>query len=294
MKELFDDLRRLRRPIFCKEGASLKYYAYIKRLLRWLQPMHISHHSAYTAFFLILSLFPSMLLLLGLLKFTPFGVKELLKLLEGLLPEALLPVAEMVVQASYDHSSGAMVSLSAAAALWSASRGMRGLVQGLNAVEGQPENRSYLSSRTASMGYTLIFLLVLVAVILVQVLLRSLTDYLLMTTNPPLLHLLGSLDLEFVSLLGILTLLFSTMQAWLPQGRSRLKHNLPGGTLAALGWLGSAKLFSVYMTYFAGYTNIFGSLYGLAIGMLWLYFCVSLVFYGKGLNRLIFQKKWQI
>lgn len=256
--------------------------------------MHISHHSAYTAFFLILSLFPSMLLLLGLLKFTPFGVKELLKLLEGLLPEALLPVAEMVVQASYDHSSGAMVSLSAAAVLWSASRGMRGLVQGLCAVEGQADDRGYLSSRAASMGYTLIFLLVLVAVILVQVLLRGLTDYLLMTTRAPLLQLLGSLDLEFISLLGILTILFSAMQAWLPRGRTRLKHNLPGGALAALGWLGSAKLFSVYMAYFAGYTNIFGSLYGLAIGMLWLYFCVSLLFYGKGLNRLIFQEKLEI
>ncbi len=272
----------------------MKYYANLKRLLKWLRPMYISHHSAYTAFFLILSLFPCMLLLLGLLKYTPFGVRELLQLLEGLLPEALLPVAAVIVQASYDHSSGAMVSLSAAAALWSASRGMRGLVQGLCAVQEQPEDRGYLPSRAASMGYTLIFLLVLVAVILAQVLLQGLADYLLMTTKSPYLWLLGHLDLEFISLLLILSLLFSIMQAWLPTRRTRLRHNLPGGALAALGWLGSAELFSVYVQYFAGYTNIFGSLYGLALGMLWLYFCVSLVFYGSALNRLIFEKKWKI
>ncbi len=272
----------------------MKYYIYLKRLLKWLQPMHISHHSAYTAFFLILSLFPCMLLLLGLLKYTPFGTKELLQLLENLLPETLLPVAEVMVEASFDHSSGAMVSLSAAVALWSASRGMRGLVQGLCAVQGQPEQRGYFASRAASMGYTLIFLLVLVAVILAQVWLRGLADYLLMTTKPHFLWLLGQLDLEFLSLLFLLSLIFSAMQAWLPSQRTRLRRNLPGGILAALGWLGSAKLFSVYMQYFAGYTNIFGSLYGLALGMLWLYFCSSLIFYGGALNRLISEKKWKI
>ncbi len=279
---------------YYRDGVSLKYYTDLKRLLKWLQPMHISHHSAYTAFFLILSLFPCMLLLLGLLKYTPFGVRELLQLLEGLLPETLLPVAEAIVQASYDHSTGALISLSAAAALWSASRGMRGLVQGLCAVQGQSEQRGYLPKRAASMGYTLIFLLILVVVILVQVLLRGLADYLLMTTKPHLMWLLGKLDLNFLSLLLLLSLLFSAMQAWLPFQRTQLRRNLPGGALAALGWLGSAELFSVYMQYFAGYTNIFGSLYGLALGMLWLYFCISLIFYGGALNRLIYEKKWKI
>ncbi len=271
----------------------MKYIRSIRRLLAFLRPMQIALHSAYTAFFLILSLFPSMLLLLGLLKYTPLGVRELLKFLEGLLPEALLPAAQLVVEASYEHASGALISLSAAAALWSASRGMRGLVQGLDAVYGVPAPQGYLRSRGKSMVYTLAFLVALVGILLLQVLLNGFADYLLMTTRPGLLRLLGRLDLSFLTLLILLSLGFTALYTWLPARRNRFAGSLPGGITAALGWLLSSKGFSVYMAHFAGYTNIFGSLYGLALGMLWLYFCVGLVFYCGVLNRILFEKKWQ-
>ena len=39
-----------------------------RRLAAWLKPMQIPLHSARTCFFLVLSLFPSLLLLLGLLR----------------------------------------------------------------------------------------------------------------------------------------------------------------------------------------------------------------------------------
>ncbi len=283
-----------RRPISCKDGVSLKYYAYLKRLLKWLEPMRIPLHGAYTVFFLILSLFPCMLLLLGLLKYTPLGVKELLKLLEGLLPQSLYPVAESLVQASYAHSSGAMVSVSAAAALWSASRGMRGLVQGLSAVCGCRQQRGYIARQAAGMGFTLVFLLLLVGILLVQVALGNLADFLMMTTRPGLLAFFRCTDLQFLTLLLIMSLAISAMYTWLPEERQGFCRSLPGGFLAALGWLGSARLFGVYVQYASGYTNIFGSLYGLALGMLWLYLCICLIFYGAAFNRILYEKKWQI
>jgi len=52
-----------------------------------------------------------------------------------------------------------------------------------------------------------------------------------------------------------------------------------------LGWLTFSRLFSVYVTHFSRYSNIFGSIYGLALGMLWLYFCISILFYGAACNR---------
>ena len=54
--------------------------------------MQIPLHSAYTSFFLILSLFPGLLLLLGVLRYTGIGPKDLLSVLEGWIPGSILGI----------------------------------------------------------------------------------------------------------------------------------------------------------------------------------------------------------
>ena len=67
--------------------------------------------------------------------------------------------------------------------------------------------------------------------------------------------------------------------------------NLPGAVLGALGWLVFTDLYSVYIRRFARLTNVYGSVYAVALSMLWLYCCVSIVFYGALLNRLLAERK---
>ena len=272
-------------------AALRQLIQHIRAIARWLRPLGIPLHSAYTGFFLILSLFPSLLLLLGLLKYTSYGVEDLMLLVEGLLPQALLPIAQMLVEASYRHSSGTVVSVSALAALWSASRGMYGLLGGLNAVYGVRDGRPYLRRRGLCVAYTFFFLLVLLATLVAHVFGTAFLDYLWMTTNPVLMLLMRILDFKFILLLSLQTALFTMMYALLPGRRNRLRRSIPGALLAAFGWLTYSKLFSVYVDYFSDYTNIFGSIYALALAMLWLYFCISILFYGSALNRWLAERR---
>ncbi len=258
---------------------------------RFLQPLQIPLHSAYTGFYLILSLFPALLLLLGLLRYTNFRPEDLMAFLEGWLPESLLPTARSLVDSSYEHSSGAVISLSVVAALWSASRGMLGLRGGLNAVYGIPEQKGYWYRRLDSMFYTAAFLLLLSLTLVLHVFGNAIVDYLLMTTRPALLVLMRLVDLRFLLLLLLQILLFTLMYAWLPAQRFRLLHSLPGAVFCALLWSIFSKLFSVYVLHFSRYSNIFGSVYALALGMLWLYFCISIFFWGGLLNRLLAQRR---
>lgn len=249
--------------------------------------MHIPLHSAYTGFFLILSVFPALLLLLGLLKYTSFTTGDLMDFLEGWLPASLLPTVNMLVDASYRHSSGTVISVSVLAALWSASRGMYGVRSGLNAVYGIAEQRNYWRKRGSSVIYTMSFLLMLTITLVLHVFGTAIVDYLWMTTEPVLMVIMSIIDLRFVLLLVLQTALFAAMYAWLPRERNRLRRSLPGAVTASLGWLTFSKLFSVYVSHFTEYTNIFGSIYALALGMLWLYFCISIFFYGGVLNRIL-------
>lgn len=263
----------------------------VQYVVHWLRPMQIPLHSARTGFFIVLSLFPSLMLLLGLLRYTGYGVEALMYFLEGLLPHSLLPVAESLISASYRHSSKTLVSLSALAALWSASKGTYGLLSGLLAVYGAKNPPPYWRMRTVSVAYTLVFLLALILTLALHVFGSAVLDFLWMTTLPPVLVVMNFIDLRFLLLLMLQTALFTILYALLPGHRNRLRYSIPGAFLSSLGWAVFSGLFSVYVEHFAGYTNIFGSVYALALGMLWLYFCISILFYGAAFNRCLTHRK---
>ena len=77
----------------------------------------------------------------------------------------------------------------------------------------------------------------------------------------------------------------------LPNRKNSVSESFPGAVLASVGWLVFTKLFSYYVENFSQYSNLFGSVYALALSMLWLYFCLSIVFYGGALNQLLMVKR---
>lgn len=262
-----------------------KGMARLRRIGAFLKPMQIPLHSAYTSFFLVLSVFPLLVLLFGLLGYTSLGMEEVMDLVSGLLPQALLPLAERVIGSAYENTSAMVLSVSVVTALWSASRSVLGLIQGLNAVYGVEERRGYLRTRWISFWYTFLLLVLLVLTLALHVFGTTILDHLLMTTEPVVMFLMGVIDLRHVLMLTIQTVVFTAMYAFLPGRRNRVLACLPGAVLAALGWTVFSDLFSLYVVCFPNYANVFGSVYAAALAMLWLYFCVSIVFYGAALDR---------
>lgn len=263
----------------------------LRSLAAFVRPMHIPLHSAYTCFFFVLSLFPGLLLLLGILRYTDLRVEDLTDLLEGFLPDSVLGPVRSLIAASYQHSSGTVVTISALGALYSASRGMFGIRNGLDAIFPPEHDHSYLRRRGISIAYNISFLLLLLLILALYLAGTALLDYLWMTTNPVLMTLLCMVDLRSVVLLVLQIAVFTLMYALLPDRRNRLWHSLPGAVFASLGWLIFSRLFSIYVEHFTVYTNIYGSIYALALGMLWLYFCISIFFYGGALNGYLSQRR---
>lgn len=255
---------------------------------RHVSQLKISVYAAHASFFMILSMFPTLLLLLGLLRYTGMDVESLSGLVEAFLPETFVPGARSLIMNAYRNSSGALLSLSAITAIWSAGRGLHGLLRGLNRVYDAQETRGYLATRWLSIRYTLGFLVVLLLTLFLQVL--KIDD----------LQQLGFLgwvltevvDLRFFVLLSIQTFLFTTMYVVLPNCKNPIRSSLPGAVLASLGWMAFSKLYSVYVEHFSSYTNVYGSVYAVALSMLWLYCCVNILFYGGLVNRLLGQWKF--
>lgn len=263
----------------------------IMSAIRSIGNLNVAAHAAGACYFLTLAVFPTMVLLLGMIRYTFFGVNELMEILDGVVPYALLPYIQRLARNTYENSSTALISGSAVVALWSASRGVYGLQRGLNAMYGAEETRSFLRVRLSSMFYTFLLLIVLLLTLVLHVFGTTILSYLPEVRNPILIFLLEIIDLRFFLLLFLQTLLFSLMYYKLPNRKNRFFSGIPGALLASSGWLIYSDLFSLYVEYFPNYPNIFGSVYAVALAMLWLYCCISIVFYGGALNRWLSDRK---
>ena len=255
----------------------------LKKLIRYLSNQQVPLYAANASFFLILSVFPVLVVLLALMRYTGMQVETFTDLIAEVVPGALMPMVNRLVLSAYVNSSGTVLSISAVAALWSASRGMYSFLMGLNAIYEVKENRGYIRTRLISMGYTFAFLLVLLLTLVLHVFGADLLQMLAALPIPA--FLLNLLELRVFLLLILQTALFCAMFMVLPNERNRLGESLPGALLASVGWQVFTNLYSVYSQKFTSYASIYGSVYVVALGMLWLYFCICIVFYGGVLNK---------
>lgn len=255
----------------------------LKNLAFNLLDMEIPVYAANACYFLAISIFPALLLVLASLRYTALSATDLIWLLEGILPGALMGAAESLIVSTYYNSSAGLLGISALAMLWSSSRGVHGLLTGLNRIYGVHEDRGWIYTRLISVGYTFVFLLLLIVTLVFQVFGESLADRLWLGR-----FLSGLIDLHSVWLVLVQILVFVLIYMVLPNRRNRFLWSLPGAVLAALGWRGFSQVFSLYVErMLERYTNIYGSVYTVAIGLLWLYCCMCILLFGGLINRLL-------
>lgn len=256
---------------------------------RAIAALNIPFRAAYGAYFLILSAFPALLLVLNSLRYTSLTVADLTAVLENVLPEALMDSVQELISSTYRSASSAVAGVSVLTLLWSSSKGIYGLLKGLNAVYGVEEDRGYVYTRGISVVYALLFLVVLVLTLVLHVFGNTLMGLLRGIENPVVMFLVDLIDLRSILLLAIQILLFTAIYMVLPNRRNGFWESLPGAIFSSVGWTVFSWAYSLYVTHFSKISNIYGSVYSVAVSMLWLYCCVSILFYGATLNKLLTQ-----
>lgn len=257
--KLFDDISKLQIPILASSAC----------------------------YFIALAVFPALVLLISLIRYTPLEIDTIFAVLDGVVPDALMPYAQKLILSTYNNASGALISVSAVTALWSASRGIHGLLSGLNVIYDVVEDRNFFVTRIISVGYTFAFLIVLLLTLLLHVFGTTIMDMLPQSDHPLIVFLADVVDLRFFLLLAIQTALFTAMFMVFPNKRNKASDSLPGALLSSIGWLTFSDIYSIYVENFTRYSNIYGSVYAVALSMLWLYFCISIFFYGGALNHML-------
>ena len=265
-----------------------KWMKRLENLVFNIASMQIPVYAANACYFLAIALFPGLLLILASLRYTPLSATDLIRLLEGILPSALMGAAESLIVSTYYNSSGAVLGISAIAALWSASLGIHGLLTGLNNIYGVQEDRSWLYTRLISVGYTFVFLILVIVTLVFSVFGQTLAEQFWTVRHPLVQFFVDLIDWRSVWLLVIQIVIFDLIYMVLPNKHNRFLRSLPGAVVAAVGWQGFSNVFSFYVENMVErYTNIYGSVYMVAIGLLWIYCCMCILLFGGVLNRLL-------
>jgi membrane protein len=242
--------------------------------------------AAGVVFYGLLALFPALTAMVSLygLFANASTIADHLSMAAGILPGGAIDVIrEQVARLASkgDAKLGFGFILGLSIALWSANAGMKAIIDALNVVYEEKENRGFIKLNLNSVAFTLAaiaaLLLALGAVVVLPLLLAwlgfvTVTASLVQYARWPVLLALVIVGLALVYRFG-------------PSRRkARWQWLSVGSVFAAVAWLGSSALLSWYLGSFAHYDATYGSL-GAAIGMMmWMWISSIVILFGAELN----------
>ena len=268
-----------------KWTKAARLFSPIKRFFYYYRLLEVNVYAAYAAYFILLSVFPAIMLLIAILQFTSISANALEILIKGLVPDSLGELVEYMVRELFAGDSMAVLSVSAVTALWMSSKGVYSLHRGLNKVYNQGIKRNGIVVRLECALFTLLLLVALVATVVLLALRKDLLLSMEMERGRLIEILSRLLTFRLPITFVLLTLLFTGLYCVFPHRRERFRDSLPGAAAAAGLWIVFTRLFTLYVEKLGNYSLYYGSLSTIAVAMLWLYVCMLILFCGGMLNR---------
>ena len=263
----------------------------IVQFFKTIRRLEVPIFAAYGAYFLLLSIFPAMMLLMSILQLTPISPAGLRELLQGVIPSSIQPLTDYMIDELFAVNAPTVLSLSAVTALWMTSKGVLSLQRGLNRIYLVRETRNPCWLRLRAILFSLAGVLALVLLLALQLASHDVVTLLLSEGNDLGLLLLGLANARHLLSALLLTGFFTAVYALLPNRKAPPRTCLPGA-LAAAGLLAAfSRLFSLYVDSFTNFTLYYGSLTVIAVAMLWLYISIFLFFCGGVFNRELEREK---
>lgn len=247
---------------------------------------HASMVAAGVAFYALLAIFPAIAALVSLwgLMADPQQIEQQIQAISGMLPEQAASILTNQARSVASHAGGG-IGLAALGGLlltlYSASKGMKSLIEGLNIIYDEEESRGFIVLNLVALGLTLAILVVLIVALgMITVVpallgnlgLGSLVQSLVTWLRWPILFVVAMLTLAF-------------LYRYAPsRATPRWQWVSWGAVIATLLWIAGSVAFSIYVRNFASYNETYGSLGAVIILLMWFWLSAFIVLLGAELN----------
>jgi membrane protein len=235
---------------------------------------------------IILALFPGLAALVSIygLLLDPKQVEQQVASLSTVLPPQ---TAEMIGNELHSlvSTSGGALGFSAVVtllfALWSASRGMSGLITALDIAYQQKETRSFFRFNLLAIGLTILTLIGGVITIALVGVLPAVVGWI----GLGVVGQWAVLGLEWPLLIVVVMTGLAMLYRYAPDRKeARWRWVTPGAIVATVLWIVGSIGFSVYVSHFNSYNKTYGALGGVVVMLTWLYLSAFVALLGAVIN----------
>ena len=256
--------------------------------------MAFAGNLTYKALFAIFPFFTFVLSLLGLFNATRL-VTTMLGKLSGVVPESattfiesqLIPITRSQAEGAF--TIGAIVSI--LLALWGVSGAFRSVMEAMNVMyeveEDRPFWKKYGISIFISLAVIVLMLTALAIVVFGSAFGGGLADVVGLGS---VFQAVWSI-VQWPILACIVLFAFAVIYYFAPAAKQKWRWISPGSVMAFVFWLAFSLLFSLYVGTFGSYNETYGSLAGVIILMLYIYYSAVIMLIGAEMNQVI---EWHI
>src|SRR5829696_4606230 len=256
--------------------------------------MAFAGNLTYKGLFAVFPFFTFLLSLLGIFNADDL-VKTTVDQLSGVVPESATKFVEDQLlgitnsQAESAFTFGAIVSV--ALALWGVSGAFRSVMEAMNVMYSVEEDRPFWKVYGLSVFMSLAVVVLLVGALVLVVFGESIGVAVADVVG------LGSVFATIWSIAQwpvvacVVLFAFALIYYFAPAARQRFRWISPGSLLAFVFWLIFSLLFSLYASIAGSYNETYGSLAGVIILMLYVYYSALIMLVGAEMNQVI---EWHI
>jgi membrane protein len=163
--------------------------------------------------------------------------------------------------------------------LWAGHQVFMSMEQTMNVIHGTDETRHWIRQRLIAIGAAICTLFVLILDVTVVASYARL-DGNIGARLPLVLHVVLNRSVATIVPTLMLWCLFTALYQSLPSCRVPHRNAVIGACVAAVLWHASLAGFGIYLQHSHGYDRLYGPLAGLAILVVWCYYCMAILLLG--------------
>ncbi len=240
--------------------------------------------AAASSFFLIMSLFPFLLIFINLLHILPIREEELISLLMDVSPEKVSTPLISIISEIYDANTFRLFSSTVIIVIWSASQTFMVLMHEFDIIYELKNEKLWILKRLLSAVYTFIFMFVIFLMMFIEVYGTHVVN-LLSRYAPDVAAILNNIVLSHrFTVPIILVLLFCVIYKTVPNHKTRLYRELPGAIIVTIGFQLFSHLYSHMVDTSTTFPIMYGSLANLVFALFWLYVTFLIIYFGAEVN----------
>lgn len=288
-------LKEITKKISIPGYGNLSLYEVSMFFYKGLVEGAITTRASSLTFNFFLAFFPSILVLFTLIPFVPIeGFQdELFTLMSEILPPSTFDATKVILDDIVNHEQAGLLSFTFILALYFSTNGVNAMITGFNATYHLKDKRTWWQLRLLSINLTVILALLLVLTIVFQLFSVGFIDslvnegYMKQFSADVILHI-KELILVLVLFMG-----YSILFYFGPADKKGWKFLSIGSITSTTLSVISSLAFSYYVTNFAQYNKLYGSIGTLLVILLWMYFNSIILLLGFELNASIISAKEQ-